>query len=79
MTRLTFSTTINAPKELVWRTMLEDETYRKWTSAFAEGRTRSRIGSPAARRSSSGRMAPAWSAASPSIVRTSICRSNTWG
>ena len=37
MTRLTFSTTINAPKELVWRTMLEDETYRKWTSAFAEG------------------------------------------
>jgi Activator of Hsp90 ATPase homolog 1-like protein len=37
MTRLTFSTTINAPKELVWRTMLEDETYRKWTSAFQEG------------------------------------------
>ncbi|HEX2442557.1 MAG TPA: SRPBCC domain-containing protein [Vicinamibacterales bacterium] len=37
MTRLTFSTTINAPKELVWRTMLQDETYRKWTSAFAEG------------------------------------------
>jgi uncharacterized protein YndB with AHSA1/START domain len=37
MTKLTFSTTINAPKELVWRTMLEDETYRKWTSAFQEG------------------------------------------
>ena len=37
MTRLTFSTTINAPKELVWRTMLEDETYRQWTSAFHEG------------------------------------------
>ncbi len=37
MTRLTFSTTINAPKELVWRTMLDDVTYRKWTSAFAEG------------------------------------------
>ena len=37
MTRLTFSTTINAPKELVWRTMLEDETYRQWTSAFNEG------------------------------------------
>jgi hypothetical protein len=37
MTRLTFSTDINAPKELVWRTMLEDETYRKWTSPFAEG------------------------------------------
>lgn len=37
MTRLTFSTTINAPKALVWRTMLEDATYRQWTSAFAEG------------------------------------------
>src|SRR5262245_49605896 len=37
MTKLTFSTTINAPKEIVWRTMLEDETYRKWTSAFQEG------------------------------------------
>jgi hypothetical protein len=37
MTRLTFSTTINAPKELVWRTMLDDETYRTWTSAFQEG------------------------------------------
>jgi hypothetical protein len=37
MTRLTFSTSINAPKDVVWRTMLEDETYRKWTSAFAEG------------------------------------------
>jgi uncharacterized protein YndB with AHSA1/START domain len=37
MTRLTFTTTIDAPKELVWRTMLEDETYRKWTRAFQEG------------------------------------------
>ena len=37
MTRLTFSTTIIAPKELVWRTMLEDATYRQWTSAFQEG------------------------------------------
>ncbi len=37
MTRLTFSTTIRAPKELVWRTMLDDETYRQWTSAFQEG------------------------------------------
>ena len=37
MTRLTFTTTIDAPKELVWRTMLEDETYRKWTKAFHEG------------------------------------------
>jgi uncharacterized protein YndB with AHSA1/START domain len=37
MTRMTFSTTIIAPKELVWRTMLEDKTYRQWTSAFQEG------------------------------------------
>jgi uncharacterized protein YndB with AHSA1/START domain len=37
MTRLTFSATINAPKELVWRTMLDDDTYRQWTSAFQEG------------------------------------------
>jgi len=37
MTRLTFSTTIHAPKDLVWRTLLEDETYREWTSAFQEG------------------------------------------
>ena len=37
LTRLTYTTTIDAPKEIVWRTMLEDETYRKWTSAFQEG------------------------------------------
>lgn len=37
MTKLTYSTTINAPKEVVWRTLLDDETYRKWTSAFQEG------------------------------------------
>jgi uncharacterized protein YndB with AHSA1/START domain len=37
MTRLTFTIAINAPKELVWRTMLEDDTYRKWTSVFYEG------------------------------------------
>lgn len=37
MKRLTFSTTIQAPKEQVWRTLLEDETYRAWTSAFQEG------------------------------------------
>lgn len=28
---------INAPVEKVWNTMLEDETYRQWTSAFTEG------------------------------------------
>jgi uncharacterized protein YndB with AHSA1/START domain len=37
MTKLTYSTTIQAPKDVVWRTMLEDETYRDWTSAFQEG------------------------------------------
>src|SRR5262245_34426084 len=37
MPKLTFSATIDAPKEKVWRTMLEDQTYREWTSAFAEG------------------------------------------
>ena len=37
MTRLTYSTTIQAPRDVVWRTMLEDETYRAWTSAFQEG------------------------------------------
>jgi uncharacterized protein YndB with AHSA1/START domain len=37
LSRLSYSTTIDAPKEVVWRTMLEDETYRKWTSVFHEG------------------------------------------
>lgn len=37
MIRLTFSTTIDAPKHVVWRTMLDDETYRQWTSVFQEG------------------------------------------
>lgn len=37
MEKLHFKTTIDAPKEKVWNTMLNDETYRKWTSAFAEG------------------------------------------
>lgn len=29
--------TINAPREKVWKTMLEDATYRQWTSAFNPG------------------------------------------
>jgi L-rhamnose mutarotase len=32
-----FSITIDAPKEKVWNTMLQDATYRKWTSVFDEG------------------------------------------
>jgi uncharacterized protein YndB with AHSA1/START domain len=35
--KIHFSVGIDAPKEKVWNTMLNDETYRKWTSAFAEG------------------------------------------
>lgn len=37
MQKLHFSTRINAPKEKVWDTMLNDDTYRKWTSPFTEG------------------------------------------
>jgi uncharacterized protein YndB with AHSA1/START domain len=38
MEKLKFSTTINAPREKVWNTMLEnDATYREWTSEFHEG------------------------------------------
>lgn len=37
MRKLTFSTAINAPKERVWSVMLDDATYRQWTSAFHEG------------------------------------------
>jgi len=37
MQRLTFSVSINAPKEDVWQTMLADATYRQWTNAFEEG------------------------------------------
>jgi len=37
MQRLTFSVSINAPKEKVWQVMLDDATYRQWTTAFQEG------------------------------------------
>jgi hypothetical protein len=37
MQKLHFSITINAPKEKVWDTMLEDKTYRQWTEVFTEG------------------------------------------
>lgn len=32
-----FSVKINAPKEKVWDTLWNDESYRKWTSVFSEG------------------------------------------
>lgn len=34
---LHFTTLIHAPRERVWRTMLEPDTYREWTAAFTEG------------------------------------------
>lgn len=37
MEKLHVSVDISAPKEKVWKTMLEEETYRKWTEVFASG------------------------------------------
>ena len=37
MQKLNFAITINAPKEKVWDTMLDDATYRLWTTPFSEG------------------------------------------
>jgi hypothetical protein len=37
MEKLHFNIEINAPKEKVWNTMLEDATYRLWTTPFSEG------------------------------------------
>jgi uncharacterized protein YndB with AHSA1/START domain len=37
MEKLNFKIEINAPKEKVWNTMLEDTTYRLWTTPFNEG------------------------------------------
>ena len=37
MQTLHFSTTIRAPREKVWETMLGDQSYRQWTSVFAPG------------------------------------------
>jgi uncharacterized protein YndB with AHSA1/START domain len=37
MERLNFAIVIDAPKEKVWNTMLDDETYRLWTAAFMPG------------------------------------------
>jgi uncharacterized protein YndB with AHSA1/START domain len=37
MEKLQFSTRINAPVQTVWSTMLDDATYREWTSEFHEG------------------------------------------
>ena len=37
MKTLNFAVSINSPKEKVWRTMLDQNTYRQWAAAFAEG------------------------------------------
>jgi hypothetical protein len=37
MQKLHYTINISAPIKKVWDTMLQDETYRKWTSAFNEG------------------------------------------
>ena len=37
MEKLEFSIAINAPRQHVWNVMLQDTTYREWTSAFHPG------------------------------------------
>lgn len=37
MKKLQFSIDIKAPKEQVWKILWNDDTYRKWSSAFMEG------------------------------------------
>jgi len=37
MEKLHFNIEINAPKEKVWDTMLDDKTYRQWTEPFMAG------------------------------------------
>ncbi|MCC6866500.1 MAG: SRPBCC domain-containing protein [Ignavibacteria bacterium] len=37
MEKLKFNIHINAPREKVWKCMLEDKTYRIWTEAFHPG------------------------------------------
>ncbi|RPI70829.1 MAG: SRPBCC domain-containing protein [Ignavibacteriales bacterium] len=37
MEKLHFNIEINAPKEKVWHTMLDDKTYRLWTEPFMVG------------------------------------------
>ncbi|MGQ0827138.1 MAG: hypothetical protein ACT4ON_01960 [Bacteroidota bacterium] len=37
MEKLQFTIDIKASREKVWKTLWEDTSYRKWTSAFSEG------------------------------------------
>jgi len=36
---MNFSISINAPKERVWNTLWNEDSYRKWTAVFSEGST----------------------------------------
>jgi uncharacterized protein YndB with AHSA1/START domain len=37
MTKLRYSIVIRAPRERVWEAMLDEESFREWTEAFAPG------------------------------------------
>ena len=37
MQKLHFSIQINSPREKVWKTMLDDKTYREWSAMFMPG------------------------------------------
>lgn len=37
MEKLTYTVSINAPKEKVWKVLFNDASYREWTSVFGEG------------------------------------------
>lgn len=37
MEKMYFSIVINAPKEKVWKTMLDEDTYKQWTDVFMPG------------------------------------------
>jgi len=37
MEKMNFSIDIDAPKEKVWNILWDDDSYRKWTTPFAEG------------------------------------------
>mgnify|MGYP001768396177 CR=1 FL=1 len=37
MKKLRFSISVRAPRDLVWRKMLEQDSYRRWAAAFGEG------------------------------------------
>jgi len=37
MAKLNYTTVINAPREKVWKTLLDDQSYRQWTAPFHPG------------------------------------------